>query len=148
LRSWQERGLLCEAVLLLGVMRAAILMLPFRRITALMGLAQGVVPTGATSDVSLCPAKIGWAVQAAAARTPWQSACLVQALTGMLMLSRRGINSTLYLGVAKDENNPETMAAHAWLRCGNIVLTGAGGVERYTALSSFSRTTKPGQICE
>ena len=57
----------------------------------------------------------------------------------MVMLSRRGINATLYLGVAKNENGPEAMDAHAWLRCGGVILTGAGGVERFSAISSFSR---------
>jgi len=32
---------------------------------------------------------------------------------------------TLYLGVAKDENKPEKLFAHAWLRYGHINLTGA-----------------------
>jgi hypothetical protein len=58
----------------------------------------------------------------------------------MVMLGRRGINTTLYLGVARDESGTEAMAAHAWLRCGAAILTGAGGVERYSAISSFSRT--------
>jgi len=57
----------------------------------------------------------------------------------MVMLSRRGISATLYLGVARDENDPGAMAAHAWLRCGEVILTGAGGVERFSAISSFSR---------
>ena len=41
------------------------------------------------------------------------------------MLKRRGIPGTVYLGVMKDENRPVTLAAHAWVRCGSIILTGA-----------------------
>jgi len=138
-RTWQERGLFVEAFVLLGVMRAAVLLLPFRRITSLLGLAQGEATSGSQAGLAVDPAAIGWSIQAAAARTHWESACLAQALTGMLMLSRRGINATLYLGVAKDVSDPETMTAHAWLRCGDAILTGAGGVERYSAISSFAR---------
>lgn len=96
------------------------------------------------TDMTVDPAAIGWAIQAAAVRTPWESACLVQALTGMIMLSHRGIGATLYLGVAKEESNPESMAAHAWLRCGDTVLTGAVGVERFSVISSFSRPAADG----
>jgi hypothetical protein len=138
-RSRQERGLFIEALVLLGVMRASILLFPFRRITNLLGLAQGHTPSIPVTDMTVGPVTIGWAVQAAATRTPWESACLVQALTGMIMLSHRGIGATLYLGVAKDESNPGTMTAHAWLRCGDTILTGAGGVERFSAISSFFR---------
>jgi hypothetical protein len=142
-RSWRERGLFIEAFLLLGVMRAAILLLPFRRITGLLGLAQGetaAVAAVMTDD----PAAVGWSIQAAAARTRWESACLAQALTGMAMLSRRGIAATLYLGVAKDMSDPAAMTAHAWLCCCGTILTGAGGVERYAAISSFSRPPADG----
>ena len=128
-----------EAFLLLGVMRAAILLLPFRRITTILGLAQGATSSMPAVDMTVDPADVGWAIRAAAARTPWESACLAQALTGMVMLSRRGIAATLYLGVARDEIDPEAMSAHAWLRCGDTILTGAGGVERFSAISSFSR---------
>lgn len=139
-RSWRERSLFVEAFVLLGVMRAAVLLLPFRKITKMMGLVQVETSPLPVADVNVDPAEIGWAIQAAAARTHWESACLAQALTGMFMLSRRGIEATLYLGVARDESDPEAMTAHAWLRCGGLILTGAGGVERFSALSSFSRS--------
>jgi hypothetical protein len=138
-RTWREIGFVAESFVLLGVIRAAILLFPFRKLTGIMGLTQGDGPSSAEAIMSVNPTAIGWAVQAAAARTPWESACLVQALTGMAMLSRRGIKATLYLGVAKDESGTETMAAHAWLRCGDTILTGASVVERFSAISSFSR---------
>jgi hypothetical protein len=138
-RSRQERGLFIEAFALLGVMRAAILLVPFRKISAMMGLVPGTTSTGDKLAAAIPLPAISWAVQAAAARTPWESACLAQALTAMLMLSRRGVAATLYLGVAKNKGGAEAMAAHAWLRCGESILTGAAGVERFSAISSFSR---------
>ena len=143
-RTRQERLMFFEAFILLGVMRAAILLLSFRRITNLLGISQGVISSLPAANLAVEPAVVGWAVQAAAARTYWESACLAQALTGMAMLSRRGINATLYLGVARDESDPGTMAAHAWLRYGDAILTGAGGVERYVSISSFSRPPADG----
>lgn len=144
-RSRQERWLFLEAFLLLGVMRATILLLPFRRIIAMMGLVQEGPGTVSGCDPGVVPARIGWAVKAAAARTPWESACLPQALTAMAMLSRRRISATLYLGVAKGGRVPESVDAHAWLDCGGSIITGGGGVERFAAISRFTNTS--GQKC-
>jgi hypothetical protein len=52
------------------------------------------------------------------------------------MLKWRGVPSTLYLGLAK--NNETQLEAHAWLRCGEHVLTGYKGMGRYTVIASFA----------
>lgn len=104
-----------------------------------MGLVQGEQP-GASESIPPCNTEtISWAIRAAAARTPWESACLTQALTGMVMLSRRRINAILYLGVAKDESGSEALMAHAWLRCGESILTGAGNYDKFTVISTYRR---------
>jgi len=120
-------------------MRAAILLLPFRKITGMMGLVQGSTPLESIPSMSVAPADIEWAIRAAARRTNWESACLAQALTGMAMLARRGCTATVYLGVARDESGVGTMKAHAWLRCGDTILTGAAGYDGYVPISSFTR---------
>jgi Transglutaminase-like superfamily len=138
-RTWLERRLFVESYILLGVMRAAILLLPFRRISGLMGLVQGEVNNATVKSLTPVPAEISWAIQAAAARTPWESACLAQSLAGLAMLSRRGIGATLYLGVAKDLINLEFIVAHAWLCCGDAIITGGAGSDNYIPISSFTR---------
>jgi len=138
-RSGQERRLFIEAYVLLGVMRAAILLMPFRKITGMMGLVQCECLMPSPYAAAGSTEHIGWAIQAAAARTPWESACLAQALTGMLMLIRRGGTATIILGVAKDDNGSETMKAHAWLRCGGTVVTGAAGSDGFVPISGFTR---------
>ncbi|GAE44160.1 hypothetical protein JCM21738_846 [Mesobacillus boroniphilus JCM 21738] len=52
------------------------------------------------------------------------------------MLQRRGINSTLYLGTAKDETGK--LIAHAWLRSGSYYVSGAEEMNRFTVVSKFS----------
>ena len=54
--------------------------------------------------------------------TFWESQCLVKAIAAMKMLERRQIESTLYLGTAKDENGK--LIAHAWLRSGPFYING------------------------
>ena len=52
------------------------------------------------------------------------------------MLRRRQIQSTLYLGLAKDAS--QSLQAHAWLRCGEDIITGKAGHERFSVISSFA----------
>lgn len=136
-RSWEERALVMEALVWLGLFRAAVLLLPFRRVIALLGLTEGETHAEVDATLAARALRVGWAVRAAAARTPWQSACLGQALAGIAMLRRRGLPGTLYLGVARGVAAREELQAHAWLRCGGGVLTGAGGHERFSVISAF-----------
>jgi hypothetical protein len=132
--SWSERWLLLEAVACLALGRAAILLLSFQRIAGWLGLAQGDPILEFEPGMAKLAANIGWAVRAVAARTHGSATCLVQTLAGAAMLRRRGIPCALSLGIARNVNG---ITAHAWLGCGNVILTGAAGHERFTMISSF-----------
>ncbi|PGC85867.1 lasso peptide biosynthesis B2 protein [Bacillus toyonensis] len=69
--------------------------------------------------------------------TFWESQCLVKAIAGMKMLQKRDIESTLYLGTAKD--NSGELIAHAWLRSGSFYVTGSEGMENFTVVGSFAK---------
>ena len=134
--SWSERILLLEASLWLGIARLAIRVFPFPLIARQLGSHM------AESSEADAPAHfkhlqhISWAVVAMSRRLPWECKCLVQAIAGKKMLQRRGIASTLYLGVAK--KGETDLIAHAWLRCGSMTLTGARGKELFTVVSTFA----------
>jgi hypothetical protein len=66
----------------------------------------------------------------------------VQALAAAALLRRRGTGATLYLGVAKTAGAPEGLSAHAWLRCGELVLTGAAERTLFTTIASFVLTER------
>jgi hypothetical protein len=137
-RTRADRRLLLEAFALLGIARFLVLALPFKWLAVSLGRhmneadAQISVP-----DLNLARS-VGQAVRSAANYTPWKSACLPQAVAAQWMLKRRHVAGTLYLGVAKDEAKPEKLAAHAWLRCGHIILTGREGHRRFTIVATFS----------
>lgn len=81
-------------------------------------------------------AAVARAVVVAARSVPWDAACLVQAMAAKGMLKRRGIDSTLYLGV---RNDPEQGAlAHAWLCVGTLVVTGDAQRPHFTAVARFT----------
>ena len=127
--SWAERLLLIEASFWLGLARLAILALPFRWIAPRLGRhVAGAAPAGAPGQADRLR-RIAWAVTAASRHTPWKSACLAQAIAAKVMLRLRGLPSTLYLGVAKDGDGG--LDAHAWLRSGDLILTGERGRERF-----------------
>jgi hypothetical protein len=137
-RSGADRWLLLQAVVWLGLLRAAILVVPFQWIARMLGLALGESPPSVDPTQTAEAERIGWAVRAAASRTPWQSACLAQALAGATLMRRRGLPGTLYLGVTKEVGAPGSISAHAWLRCGTTIVTGAAGHERYTIVAAFA----------
>lgn len=70
-----------------------------------------------------------------APHTPWESKCLVCAMTTQKILDNHGIRSTLYLGLKKEDNS---MVAHAWLRCGPLYLTGGNG-NGYATVAKYTK---------
>ncbi|MBQ5849710.1 MAG: lasso peptide biosynthesis B2 protein [Lachnospiraceae bacterium] len=64
---------------------------------------------------------------------PLKRKCWVRALTARKILLKHGICSTLYMGVGKENGN---MVAHAWLRCGQLFVTGGNG-EGYATVAKF-----------
>jgi hypothetical protein len=130
--------MLARAALSLAIMRLAIDAVPFRLIAAATGLSEGLSAEAVDPATERLAAGVGRAVRGAAAHTPWEATCLAQALTASSLLRRRGISSTLYLAVANDDAAPKGMIAHAWLRCGSLVLTGATRPGRFTVIASFA----------
>lgn len=112
---------LSEAFVLLGISRGAVLLLPFRYISSFLGTMDGETPPTATDDQLQVAQQIAHAIALGSRYTPWRSNCLAQAITAKMMLRRRGVDSTLYLGVKKEDTGLE---AHAWLRVGQISVTG------------------------
>jgi len=139
-RSPAERGCLLEAACWLGLARLAILVLPFRRLAPFLGKQMGQSPAEAGAAPGALLERISWAVAAASRHLPWECKCLAQALAGKAMLRRRGVSSTLYLGLAKD--GADQLQAHAWLRCGERILTGQRSMAGFTVIATFAEEGK------
>jgi hypothetical protein len=107
--------LLLEAFCLLGLARATVLTIPVKRFAALLGRLHVETPAESSPRQEAAAQRVEWAIRAASTRTPWDSNCFAQAIAGKLMLRARGVSSTLYLGVKKEQGELE---AHAWLRAG------------------------------
>ena len=66
--------------------------------------------------------RLSWAISVAAARVPWRSDCLIQAMAAVRWLRRHHLLADFHLGVAKDEQGG--LKAHAWLCYGDLTVTG------------------------
>nr|WP_233167361.1 lasso peptide biosynthesis B2 protein [Paenibacillus roseus] len=136
-----HKRLLLEAYFYLGWARI-LKALPFSRIAPALG--EHMAETTEQPQPAQIPVlrEVSYAVQLMSRHTWWESQCMVKAIAAMRMLERRKIESTLYLGMGRDEKG--RLVAHAWLRSGPIVITGAEGRERYTCVAKFARYIEGG----
>ena len=141
----KDRSIFVKAWFMLGWMRAAILLTSFRRLTRSLEHHPQLRPGTELSEQQLVRAgRIGKLVAVAARYTPWQSLCLVQVLVVQRLLAQHKIPGQFYLGVrrgAEVDADPDGLAAHAWLQCGEAIVNGAAGHELFTVVSVFSWDT-------
>ena len=127
-----------EAVACLALARLALIFVPFRVLAARFG---SVAPPNVNAGFVLSEAQrataneVGWAVTRAARYVPFRAVCLPQAIAAKVMLSRRGIASTMHFGVARPAGAP--LAAHAWLDAGPVEVTGFPVGEGYVEVARF-----------
>jgi hypothetical protein len=125
--------LFAEAFVRLGVVRLMIVVLPFRILAKRLGEQHAETTRDDEAPAAEVVRRVRWAVLAASHRAPWRCKCLEQGITAKQMLRARGIQTTLYLGVARGEK----IDAHAWLRCGSLDVCGGAGASRFTIVSTF-----------
>ena len=79
------------------------------------------------------------AVKRAARNLPSAPNCLPQALAARTMLDRRGIATTLHIGASRDRVASERF--HAWLKYGDLFVTGDCDEAHYAQFSTPERMT-------
>jgi len=131
----REQGTLLEAAFCLGGARL-FLLVPFRWLAPLLGRRQtgacdAVIPLGVGERAAAVGVRR--ALLSVARHLPWHSSCLVLAVAGRMMLWRRRLPSVLHLGARSDPQ----LAAHAWLRCGEVDVVGVEASDQYTPIVAF-----------
>lgn len=136
--SWKrnagKRRLMLEALIYLGWARVLKAM-PFSRIAPSLGRPMTETTLDHDPSNERLIRQISQAVRVVSRHTVWESKCLVKAIAAKKMLERRRIESTLYLGTARDEEG--NMIAHAWLRSGPFYVTGAEEMNIFTTVAAF-----------
>ena len=130
-----DQILYLEATVWLAISRLAILIVPFRYIAPFLGTHMANFDADENGDRETV-IFVFRAIVTMSRHLPWECRCLAQAISGKMMLGRRRVPSTLYLGVTKKEDGD--LNAHAWLRAGEIIILGGGGLERFAVVSTFA----------
>ncbi|MDQ0270918.1 lasso peptide biosynthesis B2 protein [Cytobacillus purgationiresistens] len=112
-------------------------MLPFAKVSHLLGVGMNETSYVIDETNSKTIKSVSHAIHHMSTFAFWESQCLVKAIAGMKMLERRKIESTLYFGTGKDETGK--LVAHAWLRSGQIYLSGADEMHEFTVVGMFAK---------
>ncbi|HWT76033.1 MAG TPA: lasso peptide biosynthesis B2 protein [Mobilitalea sp.] len=128
-----DRGICIKALFLSAFYRFCVLMIPMKKLQSSFGIMNEESEPEETMDTYRYAAKVANAVNRICNHTPWESKCLVKALSAQCLLKKNKIPSTLYLGVGTEG---EHMIAHAWLRSGKFCVTGGNG-EGYALVAKF-----------
>jgi hypothetical protein len=129
----EDKRLFLQALIWSIKVRFCMVFLPFRYYRELLGKMQ----TEAVNTVTdMQPTlQIKTIVSAVCRHTPWESKCLVEAVVCKKLLQKRGIETTLYLGILMDGN--KGLKAHAWLKLGDTILTGVRGHKKYRVVNFY-----------
>ncbi|MGE8078355.1 lasso peptide biosynthesis B2 protein [Peribacillus loiseleuriae] len=128
--------LLIEAYLYLAWARY-LKSIPFSKVVPSLGKQMQETSISADLSNKKVLASVSHAIHLMSRYTFWESECLVKAIAGMRMLEKRNIESTLYLGTAKDEKGE--LIAHAWLRSGPFYISGSEVMDRFTVVAKFAK---------
>jgi hypothetical protein len=136
LLTGEEKRLFFVAVYYACSTRIMIAILPFRRYAKYLGIPHKESAIQQNPDQLTIVYKVFRAMRRSSVYLPFREKCLVDAIVIKKMLLNKGIESTLYLGVSKDSD--KQLIAHAWLRCGENIVTGRKGLENYKLLEWFT----------
>lgn len=135
LKKWlaldnSKKRFLFEAFIWSILIYAILLILPFKYIHKWL-VKTSSEKKNSSVDLEL-KKKIAWSVSVSGHLMNWKNKCLVNAITGKLMLRIRGVHSKIIFGVKKDNNN--IIRPHAWLDLNNQTLLG-GKKDEYSFFS-------------
>ncbi len=133
--DWQDRAALAEALALLVVASALLRLLPFRLVGRLASATAAAAPDDARRTHAV--ALVRWAVDRAAKRSPLRAMCIERGLAAAWMLRRRGIDATLFYGVAPRREGRGGIEAHVWVQHRGLDVSGTPEPGRYAVLATF-----------
>lgn len=135
IRLNRQKRMTVEVWFWAAIFRMILLFVPVKYMRKHYGISGEESPEGESKENYAKARKIAYHVNRIAEHTPWESKCLVRALTAQRLLTKQNISSTLYLGVKKEE---EKLLAHAWIRTGGYYATGGNG-DGYTLVAKFRK---------
>ena len=120
MRDWADLG---RATVELAVARVRLGTRDSRELLRGAQLPSGAMPSPVQNPgTDALVDRVAFAIPRVGRRVPWRADCLVQALAAQHWLGRRGVATSLVIGVRKPQ--PADFEAHAWLMAGDRIVTG------------------------
>ena len=132
--SAADKQLLVRATAWLLIARIAIAVLPFGYLARRFSAEASSIPPDPDEKLLL---RVGRAVSISANHVPWRADCFPRTIAARMLLKRYGYASTIHIGV--ERQGEHGLEGHAWLTCGDTVVTGGAELDRYTELGQLSR---------
>lgn len=133
--STKDKLLIIEIIALLSFAKLCIKVIRFNILTNWIGKIHR--ETARESKNSLMKLfKIKRFIKSITKYLPWESVCYDKAIAAKLILNRRKIPSTLYIGLVKSKYGQ--LDGHAWVRAGNFYITGGMERKKYHTIAFFS----------
>lgn len=124
-----DKWLLFRAVAWLAAARIMLGVLPFRSLATRMSASSDSAQF--QPDPELLQ-RIGRSVAIAANHVPWRSDCIPQTIAARMLLKSHGYTSIIHIGV--ERVGDDELIGHAWLTCGETIVTGNTDLHRYKEL--------------
>jgi hypothetical protein len=124
-----DRWLLLRAAGWLLIARIMLVALSFERLSTRLSATNQSSQIEPDADLLQ---RISFAVSAAANNVPWRSDCFPQTIAARMLLKRFGYASTIHFGV--ERAGEDVLNGHAWLTCGETVVTGGAELDRYVEM--------------
>lgn len=115
-----EKGLTIKVYLYSFFYRFCIEHIKMARVEKLLGEKGSQSPEEETEDNLEYARLVAFHANRVTQHMPWEAKCFTRSLTIARLLKDKGIESTIYMGIAKEG---EGMTAHSWIRCGKLYLT-------------------------
>lgn len=133
--SNRDRFALAEAMVLVFLAALVLRVVPFRKLGALV--SRPVKPLSDDALRAELADMVCWAVDRAAKRSPLRSLCFERGIAAQWMLRRRGVDGTLFFGVAPRPMGDKALDAHVWVQAEGLDVTGTPATGRYAVLATF-----------
>lgn len=124
---------------LLLLCRLAIMTVPMRHLSRVLGHDMGICPWVplATPQQIARAREVRRTITLAARYSLSTANCYPQALAARVLMGICGLPYAIHFGLRRDGAG-QTISAHAWVVCGPVAVTGGHGFNAYTVVRSFA----------
>jgi hypothetical protein len=128
--------LFAEALFTSAWVKLSLAFFPFKRVLKWHGSVNTESTDSPDEHTLVLRRQIKQALQICKTYAPWPTECYTISLTGKLMLKKRDISSTLYIGFKKEED--QKTKGHAWLRANDTYISGIREARGFKVSMFFS----------